>query len=63
MSTPVPIDDLRATPESVAAAKEAAQAEREEVYRTCGIWVDEDGQIRQEPRPAEIRTERQKEIV
>lgn len=43
--------DSHATPESIAAAKAAAQAEREGVYRDCGIWVDEQGQIRQEPRP------------
>lgn len=53
MSTP--ILDSHATPESIADAKAAAQAEREEVYRTCGIWIDEDGQIRQDPRPESER--------
>ncbi len=43
MSTP--ILDSHATPESIAAAKAAAEQEREDVYRTCGVWVDEQGQI------------------
>lgn len=43
--------DSHATPESIAAAKAAARREREDTYRACGVWVDEQGQIRHEPRP------------
>lgn len=38
-------DDLCATPESIAAAKDAMNREREDVFRTTGVWVDEQGQI------------------
>jgi hypothetical protein len=49
-------DDMHATPESIAEAKDAARLEREEVYRATGVRIDEQGHIHlQQPETARAR--------
>ena len=39
-------DEYHATPESIARAKAAAQAERDELYRQSGVYIDAKGHPR-----------------
>ena len=39
-------DDYPMTPESIARARAAAQAERDELYRKSGVYIDAEGRPR-----------------
>ena len=41
----MPKPDPPVTPQSIEAAKQAAAAERDEIFRTTGVRVNDDGQI------------------
>ena len=45
------IDELRVTPESIAAAKAETARAREVLYRLTGVRVDADGHVRFEEPP------------
>lgn len=48
----VPTTDYPMTYDSIQAAKEATRQEREHIYRTTGIRIEDSGQIRREPKDA-----------